>query len=148
MALKTDETLTLLMKYRDRAPPLQIAQKLQNNRYYLYMVSHFAMPQKVPVLKLNQSYAAFMFQYMDSLYKAVGKEMPVEFHVQMVHLYADYGPDNLLQFLRASDLYPMGEAFMICKRRKLYPEMIFLLSKFSHEFLDIVLLPCLLADPV
>jgi hypothetical protein len=52
-----------------------------------------------------------------------------EFHGQMVSLYADYGPDKLLQFLKSSDHYPIHDAMLICKKRQLYPEMIYLLSK-------------------
>ena len=51
-----------------------------------------------------------------------------QFHGQIVSLYADYGPDKLLQFLKSSDNYPMQEAMLICKKRKLYAEMIYLLG--------------------
>ena len=70
-----------------------------------------------------------MAQYLDALYKVEGKEMRPEFHGLIVSLYADYGPDKLLQFLKSSDNYPMQDAMRICTLRKLYPEMIYLLGK-------------------
>jgi hypothetical protein len=105
-----EESLSLLMKYRDKVLPHLVVQKIQessDNSYYLYM-------------------------YLDALYKATGKDMPEEFHLHMVRLYATFGPDNLLQFLRSSDLYPMREALIICKTNKLYQEMIFLLSRMGN----------------
>lgn len=54
--------------------------------------------------------------------------MKPEFNGMMVSLYADYGPSYLLQFLKSSDSYPIQEALDICKQRKLYAEMIFLLG--------------------
>lgn len=62
------------------------------------------------------------------LYKGEGKDMKPEFNGMMVSLYADYGPSYLLQFLKSSDSYPIQEALDICKQRKLYAEMIFLLG--------------------
>jgi len=58
--------------------------------------------------------------------------MRPEFHGKMVSLYADYGPAHLLQFLKSSDSYPMHEAFQVCKSRKMYPEMIFLLGRMGN----------------
>jgi len=55
--------------------------------------------------------------------------MRAEFHGMVVSLYADYGPLNLLQFLKSSDSYPMQEAMEVCSQRKMYPEMIYLLGK-------------------
>lgn len=54
--------------------------------------------------------------------------MKAEFHGMMVSLYADYGPTYLLQFLKSSDSYSIQEALDICRQRKMYPEMIFLLG--------------------
>jgi hypothetical protein len=61
--------------------------------------------------------------------------MRAEFHGMVVSLYADYGPGNLLQFLKSSDSYPMQEALEICYQRKMYPEMIFLLGELSQASL-------------
>jgi len=70
--------------------------------------------------------------------------MRPEFHGQIVSLYADYGPDKLLQFLKSSDHYPMQEAMLICKKRELYTEMIYLLGiilqiRNSHKIIEMVL---------
>ncbi|XP_035706233.1 vacuolar protein sorting-associated protein 41 homolog isoform X2 [Folsomia candida] len=107
MHLNVSEAINLFMKHKERLTPSIVISRLEGNRYYQYL-------------------------YLDVLYKGEGKDMKPEFNGMMVSLYADYGPSYLLQFLKSSDSYPIQEALDICKQRKLYAEMIFLLGRMGN----------------
>ncbi|CAL8095998.1 unnamed protein product [Orchesella dallaii] len=107
MHINLDVAVNLFLKHKENLSPSVIVQRLQSNRYYQY-------------------------KYLDSLYKAEGKDMRHEFHGMMVSLYADYEPTYLIRFLKSSDSYPMQEALNICKEREMYPEMIFLLGRMGN----------------
>eukprot|EP00466_Bigelowiella_natans_P021396 jgi/Bigna1/72731/fgenesh1_pg.21_\ len=51
------------------------------------------------------------------------------FTVREVELYALYEPVLLLNFLRSSNFYDLEEALKLCKTRKLYNEMVFILNR-------------------
>lgn len=50
-----------------------------------------------------------------------------------VELYAEYGHDNLMEFLRASNYYSLERAYRITKQRDYVPEMVFLLGRMGNN---------------
>lgn len=54
------------------------------------------------------------------------------YHPQ-VELYAEFGHDRLLDFLRASNYYSLEKAYQICKQRDFVPEMVFLLGRMGNN---------------
>jgi hypothetical protein len=56
-----------------------------------------------------------------------------QFHEPMIALYAQYQPKALLNFLRASQSYPLEHAYAICEARGLYAEMVFIMSRMGNN---------------
>lgn len=63
------------------------------------------------------------FQYLDSLDKV---DNTGKYHDELVRLYAKYGPQKLLPFLRRSKNYNLDKAKQICSEKLFYPEMVYL----------------------
>ena len=63
-------------------------------------------------------------------------EISKKFHGYLVGLYADYDPDKLLPFLKASDHYPIQRALETCNNHvrttELVDERIFILARMSN----------------
>ena len=63
-------------------------------------------------------------------------ETSKKFHGYLVGLYADYDPDKLLPFLKASDHYPIQRALETCdnhvRTTELVDERIFILARMSN----------------
>lgn len=59
--------------------------------------------------------------------------MGAEFHARQIRLYAEYQPESLLNFLRQSHDYPLEEAYKVCEERKLYKEMVFIMSRMGNN---------------
>ena len=63
-------------------------------------------------------------------------ETSKKFHGYLVGLYADYDPDKLLPFLKASDHYPIQRALETCNNHvrttELVDERIFILARMSN----------------
>eukprot|EP00457_Paulinella_chromatophora_P001670 gb/GEZN01001672.1/.p1 GENE.gb/GEZN01001672.1/~~gb/GEZN01001672.1/.p1 ORF type:complete len:883 (-),score=119.02 gb/GEZN01001672.1/:239-2863(-) len=69
--------------------------------------------------------------YLSAVFKK-DPQAASKFHPQQVCLYADYNPEKLLPFLRSSNAYVLEEAFLICSKRNLFPEMVFLLQRMGN----------------
>eukprot|EP00931_Biecheleriopsis_adriatica_P055441 TRINITY_DN32784_c0_g1_i1.p1 TRINITY_DN32784_c0_g1~~TRINITY_DN32784_c0_g1_i1.p1 ORF type:complete len:864 (+),score=160.16 TRINITY_DN32784_c0_g1_i1:52-2643(+) len=63
------------------------------------------------------------------------------YHMQMVRLFAEFEPEGLLPFLRASERYPLEDALGVCQQRGLREEQAYLLGRAGRvkEALDILL---------
>lgn len=48
-------------------------------------------------------------------------------------LYAEYEPERLMTFLRASNFYDLEKALRICRERDYVPEMVFLLGRMGNN---------------
>lgn len=71
----------------------------------------------------------FLLQYLDRLFqkdKAVSKD----YHDVQVKLYAEYEPKKLLHFMQNSKNFSLRNAYEICQKRNMVPEMVYLLSTF------------------
>ncbi len=53
--------------------------------------------------------------------------------IPQVELYAEYGYDRLMDFLRASNYYSLERAYRICNERDYVPEMVFLLGRMGNN---------------
>ncbi|XP_012255433.1 vacuolar protein sorting-associated protein 41 homolog isoform X1 [Athalia rosae] len=89
-----------------RVPSDNVVEKLKHNHWYLYM-------------------------YLDALDEKDTKESG-KYHGLLVRLYADCSRDKLLPLLKRSDNYPIEQALSICREKKFYPEMVYLLGKIGN----------------
>jgi len=70
-------------------------------------------------------------EYLKRLF-AKDEVVGAPYHMQMVELYAEYEPQALLNFLRASERYPLQDALQVCRARGLLEEEAYLLGKAGH----------------
>lgn len=68
------------------------------------------------------------------LHKVIQKdpELCIDYHENLVELYATYSPTNLLDFLKSSNSYSLEKALKICTDLKLIPEVVFLLTRMGN----------------
>lgn len=70
--------------------------------------------------------------YLDSLFDK-DPQFCLPYSDRLVQLYAEYDPDRLLPFLRASNFYDLEAALKICTERDMVPEMVFLLGRMGNN---------------
>lgn len=70
--------------------------------------------------------------YLDSLFDK-DPQFCLPYSDRLVQLYAEYDPDRLLPFLRASNFYDLENALRICTERDMVPEMVFLLGRMGNN---------------
>lgn len=83
------------------------------------------------VVEELKNHSEYLLDYLDSLMKVE----PVEsgkYHWRLLVLYADFKPDKLMGFLKRSHNYPIRDAYELCEKKKLVPEMVFLLDKMGN----------------
>lgn len=68
------------------------------------------------------------------LHKVIQKdpELCIDYHENLVELYAKYSPANLLDFLKSSNNYSLEKALKVCTDSKLIPEVVFLLTRMGN----------------
>jgi hypothetical protein len=69
------------------------------------------------------------------------KDASRKYHGNMVSLYADYAPDRLLSFLKASDHYNLQQALSVCELRiGLTDERVYILARMGNtkQALDLI----------
>lgn len=68
------------------------------------------------------------------LHKVIQKdpELCIDYHENLVELYANYSPENLLDFLKGSNSYSLEKALNVCTDLKLIPEVVFLLTRMGN----------------
>lgn len=108
MELDTKDAVKLFLEHSDKLPPELIVEKLVASSRNLYL-------------------------YLDTMCQK-DWETSKKFHGHLVGLYADYHPEKLLQFLKASDNYPIQEALDTCTNhaRELIDERIYILARMSR----------------
>lgn len=68
------------------------------------------------------------------LHKVIQKDpdLCIDYHENLVELYAYYEPKSLLEFLKSSNSYSLEKALKICTDLKLIPEVVFLLTRMGN----------------
>ncbi|OCH94458.1 vacuolar protein sorting-associated protein 41 [Obba rivulosa] len=99
--------ITLLVDHIHSIPVARVVQQLQSRPYYLYL-------------------------YLDALFSK-DPHLTSEYADAQVKLYAEYAPQRLIDFLRASNYYSLEEAYKVCCDRDLVPEMVFLLGRMGNN---------------
>eukprot|EP00470_Lotharella_oceanica_P011111 CAMPEP_0170197754 /NCGR_PEP_ID=MMETSP0040_2-20121228/67122_1 /TAXON_ID=641309 /ORGANISM="Lotharella oceanica, Strain CCMP622" /LENGTH=304 /DNA_ID=CAMNT_0010447501 /DNA_START=24 /DNA_END=938 /DNA_ORIENTATION=+ len=56
-----------------------------------------------------------------------------EYHNKQVELYAQYDPTLLRSFLQNSNFYDLEQALKLCKEKKMYNEMVFILKRMGSD---------------
>jgi len=103
MELDVERTLQLLLENLHRFTVREVAEQLEDTPKLLHRFLH-TLFEKDP-------------------------HLGAEYHNKQVELYALYEPVLLLNFLRSSNFYDLEEALKLCKTRKLYNEMVFILNR-------------------
>ena len=118
MDLDHRDGLKLFLEHMDRLPTELIVQRLQE----------------------KPGSGKHLFLYLDALMDK-DKEASRKYHGNMVPLYADYAPDRLLSFLKASDHYNLKDALSVCELRiGLIDERVYILARMGHtkEALELI----------
>ncbi|CAE6469171.1 unnamed protein product [Rhizoctonia solani] len=99
--------IQLLVENTHAIPINRVVQQLQSNRFFLYL------------------YLAALFEE--------DPQHASEYADVQVELFAQFAPDRLIEFLRASSYYNLEVAFTICDKRDLVPEQVFLLGRMGDN---------------
>ncbi|PCH40689.1 hypothetical protein WOLCODRAFT_117498 [Wolfiporia cocos MD-104 SS10] len=99
--------ISLLVDHIHSIPIGRVVQQLQSRPYYLYL-------------------------YLDALFHK-DPHFTSDFADIQVKLYADFAPNRLVDYLRASNYYSLEEAYNICNERDMVPEMVFLLGRMGNN---------------
>ncbi|EJD01725.1 vacuolar assembling protein VPS41 [Fomitiporia mediterranea MF3/22] len=96
------------------------------------LVDHtFSIP--VPrVVQQLEGRPQFLYLYLDALF-AKDPHLASDYADEQVQLYAQYAPNRLIDFLRASNYYSLEKAYLVCKERDYVPEMVFLLGRMGNN---------------
>lgn len=105
MQLDCDETSKLLVENIDLIPMKDVIERLESYKSKKYLLSY--------------------------LHRLVLRDPDccIEYQGLMVHLYAKYKPDSMLNFLKISTNYRLEEALQVCKDANLIKEVVFLLGR-------------------
>ncbi|KAJ3118782.1 Vacuolar protein sorting-associated protein 41 [Phlyctochytrium bullatum] len=74
----------------------------------------------------------YLHVYLDALFRKDRNESTA-YQSEQISLYAEFDSSRLLDFLRQSTAYQLGEAFTICEELDLVPEMVYLLGKMGNN---------------
>ncbi|KAG9084104.1 Vacuolar protein sorting-associated protein 41 [Ceratobasidium sp. UAMH 11750] len=99
--------IQLLVENTHAIPINRVVQQLQTNRFFLFL------------------YLAALFEE-DPQHASDYADVQVE-------LFAEFSPEKLIDFLRASSYYNLEKAFRICDQRDLVPEQVFLLGRMGDN---------------
>ncbi|PAV21458.1 vacuolar assembling VPS41 [Pyrrhoderma noxium] len=96
------------------------------------LVDHtFSIPVSRVVQQLRPR-PYFLFLYLDAL-STKDSHLASDFADEQVQLYAEFSPQRLMSFLRASNYYSLEKAYEVCKERDYVPEMVFLLGRMGNN---------------
>ncbi|KAG8782576.1 Vacuolar protein sorting-associated protein 41 [Ceratobasidium sp. 428] len=99
--------IQLLVENTHAIPINRVVQQLQTNRFFLFL-------------------------YLAALFEEDPQHVSEYADVQ-VELFAEFSPEKLIDFLRASSYYNLEKAFRICDQRDLVPEQVFLLGRMGDN---------------
>lgn len=108
MRLDCDQAIQILL-CTDKLRIDEVMAKLKNNKRYLYMYLD-ALARKDPSILANY-----------------------DLYDDLILLYSEFAPKKLLPLLTQNDNYSMGKSLDVCKRRKYYPEMAYLLGRMGDN---------------
>ncbi|SCV72404.1 BQ2448_3941 [Microbotryum intermedium] len=89
----------------------------------------------IPVSKVIaqlQGHRRYLYMYLDALFDE-DPHLAFDHSDLQVDLYAEYDPNKLMDFLRASNYYSLERAYDICDKKDLVPEMVFLLGRMGDN---------------
>ncbi|SCZ92265.1 BZ3500_MvSof-1268-A1-R1_Chr5-2g07747 [Microbotryum saponariae] len=101
------KAIELLVNHTHSIPVSKVIAQLKRHRRYLYM-------------------------YLDALFDE-DPHLAFDHSDLQVNLYAEYDPNKLMDFLRASNYYSLERAYDICDKKDLVPEMVFLLGRMGDN---------------
>lgn len=84
-------------------------------------------------------------QYLDALFDK-SPALCQQHHLDLAELYAEFAPKKLLPLLRASNSYHLEKALALCRRKKLVPEVVFLLKHMGNSKEALEQIMCQLGD--
>ncbi|UJR09415.1 hypothetical protein I4U23_013656 [Adineta vaga] len=92
------------------------------------LVNHIDQLPVKSVHNILQTNPRFLHAYLDAVFSKNPSDTR-DFYTLQVSLYADYAPEKLLGFLRKAGGYNIQEAIVICEKKKLYRETVFLYGR-------------------
>ncbi|KWU41462.1 vacuolar protein sorting-associated protein 41, partial [Rhodotorula sp. JG-1b] len=84
------------------------------------------------VISQLQDHRKYLYMYLDALFDK-DAHLAFDYSDLQVDLYAEFKPEKLMDFLRASNYYSLERAYQICEARDLVPEMVFLLGRMGDN---------------
>ncbi|VDO03843.1 unnamed protein product [Rodentolepis nana] len=84
------------------------------------------------VVQELESQPQILFKYLDALHMRNPRPALPYIH-RLVKLYASYGREQLLPFLRSTHHYPLNEALELCKSLNYIPETVYLLTRVGRR---------------
>ncbi|KAM0751555.1 vacuolar protein sorting-associated protein 41 [Meredithblackwellia eburnea MCA 4105] len=131
-----DQALLLIEFYhdinKDAALPSEGTPVRRHGAAISLLVDHthsIPIPRVVAQLQSNRKY---LFMYLDALFDQ-DPHLAFDYSDLQVELYAEFEPNKLMDFLRASNYYSLEKAYKVCDGRDLVPEMVFLLGRMGDN---------------
>ena len=129
-----EEIFDLIEKYglinalRDK---MEILMSLNSKRASDLLLDNMLSIRIEDVVKCLKDKKQLLLPY---LHKVIQKdpELCIEYHEDLVELYAYYEPQNLLDFLKSSNNYSLEQALKICTELNLVPSVVYLLTKMGN----------------
>ncbi|SGY69838.1 BQ5605_C004g03069 [Microbotryum silenes-dioicae] len=84
------------------------------------------------VIAQLKGHRRYLYMYLDALFDE-DPHLAFDHSDLQVDLYAEYDPNKLMDFLRASNYYSLERAYNICDKKDLVPEMVFLLGRMGDN---------------
>uniref|UniRef100_V5H0C2 Vacuolar protein sorting-associated protein 41 homolog n=2 Tax=Ixodes ricinus TaxID=34613 RepID=V5H0C2_IXORI len=107
---------------------MQLDQKQATN---LLVASTAQLPVDAVVDRLRER-PQLLYYYLDALFDK-SPALCQQHHLDLAELYAEFAPKKLLPLLRASNSYHLEKALALCRRKKLVPEVVFLLKHMGNS---------------
>ncbi|KAG8230747.1 hypothetical protein J437_LFUL010246 [Ladona fulva] len=148
LKMKHQDVFQLIRKYSlyNSIPDMVIGlMELDKNQAIMLFLDIDNVPTDMIVDRLK-SHPQYLYQYLDALECRDSKGSARKYHGQLMKLYAEFDRTKLLPFLCRSDHYPIQKALDICKERKYFQEMVYLLGRIGNTKEALILITQQLKD--
>lgn len=137
---------TITKEELDDAPLSLLSEKLDSILSILVDQRHEILPERLLHLFDKTNLRVVSFLYLQRI-TAVDSFMAEPYETELMTLFAEYAPTQLLGYLKKAQHYDMDVALEITRQRELYPELVHLLGRVGKTAEAMYLIIDKLDDP-
>ncbi|CAF0783646.1 unnamed protein product [Adineta ricciae] len=109
-------------------PHIETLMTIDKNLTLDMLVNHVDILPVKSVYNVLQKNSRFLHAYLDAVFSKNPSDTR-DYYTLQVTLYAEYDTTKLMGFLRKAGSYSIQDAILICEKKKLYPEAVFLYGR-------------------